>query len=226
MKINRSKKKEKKMETQQLNSKLKSPEQSSSGTIIQNHPKSSKITVNSRKFVDVKIPKPIKEFIISANGSDLIIPGPKSLLWQLVKQHLKVVPADYKPIIDRTDYIRIEILTTHSAKILATKQRGIGKGAQQNITLNTDYRTHLDARGQSAVAKQLRRTFKECFHNFVMGSIFDNPEKQQKIAIENFCTAYNIEFNEISYEMLVKSWNRSPQRAKIKGQNNTIPITI
>jgi hypothetical protein len=175
-------------------------------------------------IVDVKVQKFIKEFILSTNGSDLIVPESKSLLWQLLKQHLKVTPAAWTSLHDRSEYIRIEILNTHSAKILAHKMKGHRKGQLQEITINTGYRFYLDERGQAAVAKQFRKAFKECFHNFVFGSIFDNPMLQQKQAIENFCSAYRIAIDDMNYEMLVKSWMRSPQKAILKGQKSYSPL--
>jgi hypothetical protein len=176
--------------------------------------------------VDVKVQKAVREFIISSSGSDLIVPGSQSLLWQLVKQHLKVVPENYRTIADRSEYIRIELLTVNSSKVFTRKMKGFGKGTFRDVTLNTAYRSWLDPAGQNAVAGHLRRSFKECFHNFVMGAIFDNPELQQKKAIENFCELYGITFDEINYEMLVKSWLRSPQRKKINGQGNICPLAF
>jgi hypothetical protein len=174
--------------------------------------------------IDIKVHKALKEFILTTNGSDLIIPAPKSLLWQLVKQHLKVVPQNYTHLTDRSQYIRIQLLTTRAAKIHTRKIKGSQKNTFRNVTLDTTYRSYLDQTGQNAVAKHFKKAFKECFHNFVMGSIFDNPELPQKKAIENFCAAYHIQFNEMNYEMLVKSWLRSPQRAKIKGSKNICPL--
>jgi hypothetical protein len=179
-----------------------------------------------KMYVDVRVQKIIREFIIATNGSDYIVPSPKSLLWQLVKQHLKVVPSNYVPVVDRSEYVRVELLNTHSAKVLTRKMKGAGKGAFRDVVLNTCYRSYLDERGQAAVVKQFRKSFKECLHNFVMGSIFDNPLLLQRQAIDNFCSVYHLTLDEINYEMLIKSWMRSPQRARIKGQDSSSPVVF
>ena len=183
--------------------------------------------------VDVKVGPIIREFVLSTNGgSDLLRLQKDDMLWLVVKQHLVTVPKDYKPLPDSVapDYIRIELLNargSNSRVLQAEAEKPIlpnAKGsnsrtpqakAEKSILLNTLFRSYLSEKGQRVVADRLKQNFKECFLNFVQGAVHTNPHIQTKEAIKEFCELHRVPFNNISYDMLVKSWQRSKQRKNI-----------
>jgi hypothetical protein len=169
--------------------------------------------------VDVRISPVVREFIICTTGDDLIIPRRDDWLWLILKQHLLTAPPDYTliPDAERRNYIRVMLLDCHSSKVYA-KDRG------RNIHINTLFRWYLDDRGQNAVARHLRSQFKATFHNFVQGAATVNPDAQITDAIHRFCKLYNITMNNITFDMLIKSWQRSEQRKYIKGTKAQTPI--
>jgi hypothetical protein len=186
--------------------------------------------MNPSLTVDVKISRVVREFIVKSNGSDLIVPKKDDWLWLILKQNLLTSP-DSVPFIpdkdERSEYIRISLLDSHSSKIYA---RDVGR----NIHINTLFRWYLDEYGQNIVARHFRTQFKACFHNFVQGAIFashDETGTKEKMlgvqkAIYEFCELYGITVDDITYDTLYKSWLRSDQRKTLKGEKTGSPLVF
>lgn len=171
--------------------------------------------------VPVKVHPTVREFIISTNGSDLITPQKDDWLWFILKQHLDVPPNDFVfTEIEKGAYINVSLLNAHGMKVQVrnkSKRLAKVKGADPyNIFLDTMFRWYISDEAQNQIAKHLRNAFKECFHNFVQGALANNSSLEQKEAILKFCDFYKIEFNDISEDMLIKSWQRSPQKERLK----------
>ena len=160
--------------------------------------------------VDLKIHPTVREFIICTNGSDLIVPKKGDWLWLLLKQHL-TLSMDYHPIPadERSQYIRIQLLDASGAPVV---NHSMPKNAKA-IHLNPLFRNSLSERGQNVIANHLRSQFKECFHNFMSGAVASGAE--HAASIELFCQTYHLTMNQISEDMLKKSWQRSPQKGSL-----------
>ena len=107
--------------------------------------------------VDVKVSKPLREYVLSINGgSDIIRPERGSMLWGLIKLHLDLVPRGYRPVPpdERDRYIRIALYKTRR-----TKSYNINTG--RNMEINTLFRNHLNEEGQRAVASHIASGFKQ-----------------------------------------------------------------
>lgn len=174
-------------------------------------------------FVDVKIHPTVREFIMCTNGSDMIIPNKGDWLWLLLKQHLTVVSNDYNPISvdERSNYIRIKLLDSSGSKVYNDTMNKTGK-QKQGLYLKTLFRNTLTEKGQSIIALHLRKQFKSVFHNYMCGAV--SGGMPHKDAIEKFCELYKLELNEISYDMLKKSWQRSSQKSILKQFMSFCPI--
>ena len=177
----------------------------------------------------MKVHPTIREFIISTNGSELIIPKKDDWLWFILKQNLDVPPDDYvfyTP--DKDSYISISLLDTTGTKVQVRNRskRLLGRKDRDpsTIYLNHMFRWYLSIKAQNTIASHFRKAFKECFHNFVQGALVNNPDLEQKEAIMSFCDFYRIEFNEISEDMLIKSWQRSPQKERLKSAIKYCPL--
>ncbi len=168
--------------------------------------------------VDIRVNRILREFIMSTNGSDTLVPQKDDTLWLIVKANLITVPGDFRiiPEDQRQEYVRVKLLDCSGSKTYARK----GDGRQQ-VYMNPLYRCYLDESGQRRVEKHLHNAFKECFHNFVQGAVQTNPEISQKEAIEEFCEMYRIGYDAISYDMLRKSWYRSGQYRSFLGSLRT-----
>lgn len=179
--------------------------------------------------VPVKVHPTIREFVISTNGSDLLQPQKDDWLWFILKQNLDVPPSDFVfTEIEKGSYINISLLNAHGEKVdVRNKSKrlvGNKKKDPYNIYLNTLFRWYLPDKGQNRIAKHLRNVFKECFHNFVQGALVSNPQSKQREIIFNFCEFYDIGYNEISIDMLIKSWQRSPQKERLKKLVPSCPL--
>lgn len=176
-----------------------------------------------RMEVYVRVHPSVKEFIRCTNGSDLLVPRKDDWLWLLLKQNLTFVPDDYKPISKNeieTEYIRISLLDASGTKVQVKNKSSVRikrkKYDPSNIYMNTLFRSYLDEKGQRIIANHLRQQFKECFHNFCQGALAVSPDIDQKQVILEFCKLYNISFQQITEDMLVKSWQRSGQKEVIR----------
>jgi len=171
--------------------------------------------------VDVKVHPTVREFILDTNGSALLVPDKYDWLWLKLKQHLDVPPKDYIPPtqeeIDR-EYIQISLLDASSNQICVHHKNRSNRKVKDDsmVHINPLFRWYLSTSDQLAISQHLRSQFKECFHNFVQGAVVTNPHLQQKEAIMKFCEFYNLTLNEISEDLLIKSWQRSPQKEKIR----------
>ncbi len=168
-------------------------------------------------MVDVRVSKPLKEYLLACNsGNDIIVPGKYSQLWSLIKTQLDLVPTDYKPInpYNREDYIRICLL-----KLRRTKSFNVN--TLRTTELNTLFRNHLSEEGQRTVAAYLTEGMKVRFRSYISGALSNNPSLTIHDAIYEFCDDYGIVMEKITYEMLRKDWYRFRKRS---GQSSIIPI--
>lgn len=158
--------------------------------------------------VDVKVSRPIREYVLSINdGSDLIKPERGSLLWGLIKLHLDLVPETYRPVPPdkRQDYIRIALYRTRS-----TRSYNVNTG--RNMEVNTLFRNYLNEEGQRAVSDHIARGFKQTFRAYMGGALGNNPDLTIHDAVYEFCSDYNISMDSITYDMLRKDWYRFKKR--------------
>ncbi len=158
--------------------------------------------------VDVKVSRPIREYVLSINdGSDLIKPERGSLLWGLIKLHLDLVPETYRPVPPdkRQDYIRIALYRTRS-----TRSYNVNTG--RNMEVNTLFRNYLNEEGQRAVSDHISRGFKQTFRAYMGGALGNNPDLTIHDAVYEFCSDYNISMDSITYDMLRKDWYRFKKR--------------
>lgn len=76
-------------------------------------------------------------------------------------------------------------------------------------------------RHQEIISRELYYLFKDIFHNYVLAycRALENQPGCQKKGILDFCDSYQIEEHRINYEMLKKSWDRSPQKKMLRCVN-------
>lgn len=175
--------------------------------VLNNSCKKSQV-VNERMTVPVQVHPTVREFIINTHGSDVITPDNKSQFWTTVKYYLTLPPADYKQPQTKDNIIYIELLDCLGAK-------SVNKQAGKLLHVDTLFRWYLSEDGQKEIAKHLRKELKHTFHCFVQGAVACNPKLEQRQAMEEFCKIYNLTLNELSEDMLKKSWDRSPHKLMV-----------
>ena len=163
---------------------------------------------DNTQTVQVKVSRAIREYILSINeGSDIVVPDKRSLLWGLVKMHLDLVPVGYIPVPLKAqdDFIRISLLKSRRTKSYSIPKNRV-------LEVNTLFRNHLTEDGQKAIADYLSRSFKQVFRAYMAGALSNNPELQIKDAILEFCSDHNISMDDITYSALRKDWFRYRKR--------------
>ena len=107
---------------------------------------------------------------------------------------------------------------------LSIKRKKNQRKIKDYIRINTLFRCFLSKEGNSEIANELRKRFKNSFHTFVLASLIANPDLQQKEAIENFIEHFHLTNNKVTYEMLKKSWDRSEEKESLVKKGRFPPI--
>lgn len=160
-------------------------------------------------LVYVSVSPMLRDYIVSTRGTDLIVADDRSPLWVTVKTHLRTIPNDYKPhpMGPEPGKIRIALPPISASSPLFSLAAG------ETIVCNFLYRNYLDQKGQTAVAEQLTKTFKDQFRSFMAGYLATHSNQQAasqiKEGIDEFCRIHRISLDDkIAYETLRKDWYR------------------
>lgn len=154
--------------------------------------------------VEISVSPIIKEWIVSTYGSDTIQCGQDDFLSNKIKYLLTLVPKDYKPNrIEKENRITIQLINFEIGSTSSSFRKQINA-----------YQNYLTPTVERLIEKEFARNFKSTFHSFVFGYVVSNSNAvgSQKEGIETFCAAYGLSLDKINYEMLKKSWDRSPEK--------------
>jgi len=168
----------------------------------------TKTVFKERMTVPVQVHPIIREFIIDTNGSDIIVPDKTSLLWKTVKYNLELPPDNYQEPLTKDNIIYIALLDASGTKSFLKKTDKV-------ITIHTLFRWYLSHEAQEEIAGHLRKQFKNTFHCFMQGALANNPKLEQRQGMESFCRMYHLTMNELSEDMLKKSWDRSSHKLMV-----------
>jgi len=145
----------------------------------------------SNIFVDIQVSPLVYHFYHSKSGCNKIKLQYNDPLSLILYSMLETVPATFRH--ERFENtIRIELIYKRN----------------QNI----QYINYLPPRKQEVISKHLYANIKHLFHNYVLA--FVSAGGSQHEAIIDFCTYYNIPLEDVKYETLKKSWNRSEEKRK------------
>ena len=157
--------------------------------------------------VDVKVGSFIRGWVLATYHTDIIKIDKYSNLWGMVKQSLELLPADYRMLEDRSEYISIVLLRDSSK----TKAYNIEKDRAYRV--NTLYRCYISEEGSNKLRRYLEKQFKAAFHTYMVGAVGNNPEMTILEGITQFLLDYNLE-GAIDNKMLgrlQKDWYRYRQ---------------
>lgn len=161
-------------------------------------------------LVSVTVHPVLRDYIVSTNGSPVLVPDDKGPLWVAVKSHLLQCPADYKPLGREPEPGEIRIVLP---PISSTNSPLLNINIDEIIHTNFLFRNYLDRKGQRMVADLLMKTFKDRYRAFMTGYLASHPnqgtDSQIKDGIDEFCRIHRITMDDkITYEMLRKDWYR------------------
>lgn len=154
----------------------------------------------------LKVHPALFDFYFCVYKTDTICLSANTTFYQKIISSLEVAPSRYERY-KMKDFkiLRIQLPagTDFGNKRIYTKNKGISD------------------RNQELISRELYYLFKDIFHNYVLGYCRGrkNDNGCQKMAILDFCSTYNIQEEALNYEMLKKSWDRSPQKKELKSVN-------
>ena len=167
---------------------------------------------NPANTVDIRVGSFIRKWMIASYGSDYIRLDEFTNLWAIIKQYLELVPDDYTPVEDHSEYITVELLSTHRAD-----RSYFNYPADRAIIINQLYRCYIGDKGAAAIRRYLENQFRNAFTIYMVGR-FSNGDEGTKIirAITEFLCDYNITVENRLVSRLMKYWYRYRQKYPMK----------
>lgn len=160
---------------------------------------------NPISSVDIKVGPFLRQWIVSTTGSDMVRLDRRTNLWGIVIQNLELLPNDYKPVTDRTDYISIELL-----EIRQHPRYNIPAG--RTIWVNELYRCYISDSGQQAITRYLFNQFRNAFRVYMVARFSDDDSEPIRHAIGSFLSDYNLPIDDTMIGRLSKDWYRWRQK--------------
>lgn len=158
----------------------------------------------------IRVAPIVKEFIVSTRGTDVIDVCKNDRFFEQIKYILQLPPKNinYKNMPTGDNVITLFVPTFRAGGVLIYPQ----------------YRNYLDDQKQYLISNEIKKLFKSIFYNYMLAycrsRINNNIEENQKEAVNDFCLAYNLSWDVINYEMLIKSWNRSNEKKMLSEFKN------
>lgn len=169
---------------------------------------------NPISSVDIKVGSFLRQWVVSVTGSDQVRLDRRTNLWGIVKQNLELLPNDYQPITDRSEYISIALL-----EIRQRPTYNIPSGRM--IWLNELYRCHISDSGQEAITRYLYNQFRNAFRVYMVARFSDESGEAIRHAIGSFLSDFNLPIDNTMIGRLSKDWYRYRQK---NTENYEIPI--
>ncbi len=144
-------------------------------------------------FVDCFVSPATYEFYVCTNNNSNIIELTKAdYIRNLLKNLLSEPPSDFKPIADNSNVLRFRLTRFN------------------NDLPDIRKCNYLSLEAQKLIQRELEKLFKSIFHNYVLA--YCRGGGYTTAAINDFCEVYRIRLENINFEMLKKSWDRSEQK--------------
>lgn len=169
---------------------------------------------NPISSVDIKVGSFLRQWVVTVTGSDQVRLDRRTNLWGIVKQNLELLPNDYVPVTDRSEFISIELL-----EIRQRPTYNIPAG--RTIWMNELYRCYISDQGQAAITRYLFNQFRNAFRVYMVARYSDSDDEPIRHAIGSFLMDYNLPVDDTMIGRLSKDWYR--YRQKNPG-NYEIPI--
>lgn len=154
--------------------------------------------------VDIKVGSDIRQWVIYTYGADTIRLEKGTNLWAIVKQNLELLPADYKILTDKSEYISIVLLATRG-----NSEPIFNYPSDRLIHINELYRCYISTSGQNAIRRYLENQFRHSFTLYMIGRQSGNSGKMKiQAAISDFLEDFGIDVTAKRLSTLSKYWYR------------------
>lgn len=152
--------------------------------------------------VNVAVGREIREYIISANGSDSISPDRRSIVWSLVRPWLVPSPDPRTEPRNPEEDITILLRMKESSKVYSFAQDKV----KYINTCYTDF--YILQEGEAAVRRHFEASFRHLFHTYMAGYRAAGTGMDVLDGITSFCLDYGITVTEVLIQRLDKDWYR------------------
>ncbi|MGM0530935.1 MAG: hypothetical protein ACQER7_06245 [Bacteroidota bacterium] len=161
--------------------------------------------------LSIKVHKVLYEYYVNIHGSERIEVKPGDNFSPRVKWMLQLYSESSK-----------KYPLKHSKELILLLPNEFRLTGRNGKRVYTEHRGYLDEAWQYYLSKDLYKQFKGIFHASVLSFCIakDFSLGCQKEAIYNFIDLYNLTLDDINFEMLKKSWDRSEEKKKMKQLEN------
>ena len=167
----------------------------------------------SQMTIYVPVPKYLKEYYNGYSKSVISLPK-KSRLLKLVSSLLEPQPATKL----QQNYAKNECV-----KLILPYLSHKG--------INVNYRNYVQDKGLQLIALELEAIFRNRLHAFIVGYTIAASQRHpfsvygtQRQAIEDFCKIHNITFENVNFDSLKKSFDRSEDKFFLKNVVQICPF--
>ena len=161
---------------------------------------------------DIRVGSFIRQWVISNTGSDTVRLDQRANLWGIIKENLDLLPADWKPLDDRSEYISVELLDADGAPSYSRVEN-------RKMYINELFRCHLDDAAQATIRRYLENQFRNAFRIYMTSRFSDPSDEKIRHAISSFLLEYNLPVDASIISRLSKDWYRfrvkNPEKSPI-----------
>lgn len=150
---------------------------------------------------DIQVGSFIRQWVITNTGSDTVRLDKRANLWGIVKENLELLPEDYRPLQDRSEYISIELLDSGSAPYY-------NRDADRKMYINELYRCYIGEDTQAVIRRYLENQFRNAFRIYMTSRYADGSSEKIRSAIASFLLEYDLPVNPRIIARLSKDWYR------------------
>lgn len=150
---------------------------------------------------DIQVGSFIRQWVITNTGSDTVRLDKRANLWGIVKENLELLPEDYRPLQDRSEYISFELLDSGSAPYY-------NRDADRKMYINELYRCYIGEDTQAVIRRYLENQFRNAFRIYMTSRYADGSSEKIRSAIASFLLEYDLPVNPRIIARLSKDWYR------------------
>ncbi len=154
-----------------------------------------------RNTVDIEVGKVIRQWTINVYGKDTVLLDRSSNIWFLIKQYLELLPNNYHPLADRSEYISFYLLV--DGKDTLSKRDYLDRV----LRLNMLYRCYIPPEGQVRIRRYLENQFRASFLIW-MQARQEYPVEKISHSISDFLLSVGVDLDNKLLARLQKYWYR------------------
>lgn len=167
--------------------------------------------------VDVKVGIFIRSWVLATYKTDIIKIDKYSNLWGYVKNSLRTLPEDYRPVDDRSEYISFVLLANGKSTFAYDREKDM------IYQPNTLYRCFISDEDTARIVRYFDNQFKAAFHTYMIGAVGNNDAMTIIEGISSFLIDFNLQeyLDKKMLAKLQKDWYRYRQKSE---EGYPIPI--